>query len=189
MHPAFVMVRSILAAVNAVALTLAGAPPAQAQDDEGCGKFAWPLARERGWFAVSGNPPVADGATIAAMPAGAIVVRLDRGAQAKFVQPPERKPRSEDSFGGAVRLPAPASDGLFQITVSQDAWVDVTQDGQFLRSAGSTGRGDCPGVRKSIRLNLRAVPLILQFSAVAAETIQFAITPVEQRPASGRRPR
>ena len=59
--------------------------------------------------------------------------------------PPERKPRTEQWHGGMVRLPALAKPGIYQITLSDDAWIDVIQNGRYARSVGSTGRSDCPG--------------------------------------------
>jgi hypothetical protein len=67
--------------------------------------------------------------------------------------------------------PALAKAGIYQITLSDDAWIDVIQNGRYARSVGSTGRSDCPGVRKSVRLDLDASPVVLQVSGVAPETI------------------
>lgn len=89
--------------------------------------------------------------------------------------PPERKPRTEQSHGGMLRLPAMPKAGIYQITLSDDAWIDVIQNGRYARSVGSTGRGDCPGVRKSVRLDLDASPVVLQLSGVAPDTIAVTI--------------
>lgn len=59
-----------------------------------------------------------------------------------------------------------------------DAWIDVIQNGRYARSVGSTGRGDCAGVRKSVRLDLDASPVVLQVSGVAADAITVTIDPV-----------
>jgi hypothetical protein len=83
--------------------------------DDGCEKFAWSLARERAAFAAADKTTIAAGETLAALPAGALVIRLQSGAQASFEMPPERKPRTEQWHGGMVRLPAlakPASTRL-----------------------------------------------------------------------------
>ena len=113
--------------------------------DDGCEKFAWSLARERAAFAAPDKTTIAAGETLAALPAGALVIRLQPGAQASFDMPPERKPRTEQWHGGMVRLPALAKPGIYQITLSDDAWIDVIQNGRYARSVGSTGRSDCPG--------------------------------------------
>jgi hypothetical protein len=156
------MLRSVLAAVALISLL------ERAAADDGCEKFAWSLARERAAFAAADKPAIAAGETLAALPAAALVIRLQPGAQATFAMPPERKPRIEQWHGGMVRLPALPKPGIYQITLSEDAW-----------SVGSTGRSDCPGVRKSVRLDLDASPVVLQVSGVAPDTIAVTFAAVE----------
>jgi hypothetical protein len=146
--------------------------------DDGCEKFAWSLARERAAFAAP-DKTIAAGETLTALPMGALVIRLQPAAQATFEMPPERKPRTEQWHGGMVRLPALEKPGIYQITLSDDAWIDVIQNGRYARSVGSTGRSDCPGVRKSVRLDLDASPVVLQVSGVAPDTIAVTIGPVQ----------
>src|SRR5262245_8420494 len=167
------MLRSVLAAVALISLL----EPAAA--DDGCEKFAWSLARERAAFAAADKPAIAAGETLPALPSGALVIRLQPGAQATFAMPPERKPRTEQWHGGMVRLPALPKPGIYQITLSEDAWIDVIQNGRYARSVGSTGRSDCPGVRKSVRLDLDASPVVLQVSGVAPDTIAVTFAAVE----------
>lgn len=147
--------------------------------DDGCEKFAWSLARQREAFAAAEKMAIASGEALNALPQGALVLRLQPGAQASFVMPPERKPRTEQWHGGLVRLPAPPKAGIYQITLSDDAWIDAIQNGHYARSVGSTGRSDCPGVRKSVRLDLDASPMVLQLSGVAADTIAVTIGTME----------
>jgi hypothetical protein len=144
--------------------------------EDGCEKFAWPLARERAWFAASEKASVAAGEFLTAIPNGAFTVSLQPGSEASFLLPPERKPRSDRWFGGIVRLPALSSAGIYQVTVSDEAWIDVVQDDRYARSVGSTGRSDCPGLRKSVRLELGPAPFAVQLSAVATPIIAIAIT-------------
>jgi hypothetical protein len=129
--------------------------------EDGCEKFAWSLAKERGWFAASDLPSIRAGEALDAIPSGAFTIRLEPASEASFALPPERKPKSDAWFGGMMRLPPPRA-GLYQVTLSQDAWIDIVQDGRYARSVGSTGRGDCPGLRKSVRLELGATPFVLQ---------------------------
>jgi hypothetical protein len=152
--------------------------PASAAED-GCEKFAWPLARGRAWFAASEKASVAAGESLTAIPNGAFTVRLQRGTEASFGLPPERKPRSDEWFGGIVRLPALGRAGIYQVTVSDEAWIDVVQDDRYVRSVGSTGRSDCPGLRKSVRLELGPAPFVVQLSAVAIPIIVVAISRAE----------
>ena len=149
--------------------------PASAAED-GCKKFAWTLSRERAWFVASEKASVAAGESLPAIPNGAITVRLQRGTEASFALPPERKPRSDEWFGGIVRLPALGRAGIYQVTVSDEAWIDVVQGDRYVRSFGSTGRSDCPGLRKSVRLELGPAPFVVQLSAVATPIIVLAIS-------------
>ncbi|MBR1284162.1 hypothetical protein JQ597_19115 [Bradyrhizobium sp. AUGA SZCCT0177] len=157
---------------------LALVAPAAAADD-GCEKFAWSLARERAWFAASDKTSVASGVTLAAFPKAAIAIRLQPAGEAAFELPPERKPRIEKWFGGSVRFPATERPGIYQVTLSEDAWIDIVQDGRYARSVGSTGRSDCPGLRKSLRLELGATPFTLQVSGVPSDAIVIAISAAE----------
>ncbi len=91
--------------------------------------------------------------------------------------PPERKPKSERWFGGMLRLPALDKPGIYQVTLSEEAWIDVVQDGRYARSVGSTGRSDCPTLRKSVRLDLGAAPFVLQISGVTSESVVIVIGP------------
>ena len=158
-----------------VALLLAQLAPALAED--GCDKFAWPLTRERALLAAADKAVAKAGDTLAAMPKGAMALQLAPGADASFVMPPERKSRVEPWFGGAIKFPALEKAGIYQITLSDEAWLDVVQDGRYARSVGSTGRGDCPSLRKSVRLELTATPFALQVSGVTADKIFVTIGP------------
>lgn len=162
-----------LLATMAAALAFAGSAAAQ----DGCERFAWPIARERAAFAA----PAATAATGDALPAfpdGAVVVRLQPKGDVPFVLAPERQSGPDSPFAGLVRLPAIARAGIYQVTLSADAWLDVVQDGRYARAVGSSGRRDCPPVRKSVRLELGATPVTLQFSGVTSPTITFAISAV-----------
>jgi hypothetical protein len=146
---------------------------------DGCEKFAWSLAREQAWVAAPDKAIIAAGQTLAALPKAAVVIHLQPASQAVFELPPERKPRSDQWFGGTVRFPAVERPGIYQVTFSDDAWIDIIQDGRYARSVGSTGRSDCPGLRKSVRLELGPAPFALQISGVASDGIVIAIGPVE----------
>jgi ABC-type tungstate transport system permease subunit len=67
----------------------------------------------------------------------------------------------------------------YGVMLSDEAWIDVIQDGKFLRSIGSSGRSDCPGLRKSVRFELKPEPFVLQLSGVISETIVVAIGATE----------
>ncbi len=170
--------------MRVIALSLIGwvallAPAVHAEDPSGCNKFAWSLARERSWFAAPEKVSVSTGQTLASIPQGAFVLKLQPGASASFARPPERMPKSEGWFGGAVWLPSVERSATYQVTLSEEAWIDVIQDGKYVRSIGSSGRSDCPGLRKSVRFVLAATPVVLQLSGAVLDAIVVAISPIE----------
>jgi hypothetical protein len=167
------MIRIAFASAALIALLT----PALAED--GCDKFAWPLAHQQAQFAAADKPVVKAGETLAAIPKAAFILQLQPGTEAAFVIPPERKSKAERWFGGAIRLPALDKPGIYQVTLSEEAWLDIVQDGRYARTVGHTGRGDCPGLRKSVRLDLSAAPLALQVSGVTADRIFVTIGPRE----------
>jgi hypothetical protein len=94
-----------------------------------------------------------------------------------FALPPERRPKGERWFGGMLRFPAPEQPGIYQVTPSDEAWIDVVQEGRYARSVGSTGCGDCPGLHKSVRFELSVAPFVMQISGVTSESVVIAIGP------------
>ena len=158
-----------------VALLVLLAPIHAAENSTGCDKFAWPLKRESAWFAASDKTNVASGETLVALPKSAFIMRLKPGSEASFAMPPERVPRSAGPYGGTVSFAAPERPGIYQVTLSDDAWVDIVQDGRYARSVGSSGRSDCPGLRKSVRLELGPTLFVLQISGVIADSIVVAV--------------
>ncbi len=159
-----------------LSVAMLGALLTPAYADDGCDKFGWSMVRERAWFAATNKAAVAAGATLAPIPNGAFVLQLQPDPNAAFAMPPGRKPKAEHWFGGIVRLPAVARPGIYQVTLSDEAWIDVIQDGRYARSIGSTGRSDCPGLRKSVRFELNASPFVVQLSGVTTEMIAVAVS-------------
>lgn len=146
--------------------------------DDGCGKFAWPLTRERAALLAPNLPMVPSGS---AMDSGrAFRLVLLPPDQAGYVMPPERKPRVGNWRGGIVQLPAPPRAGVYQLTLSHDAWVDVVQNGRYARSAGRSSRSDCPGLRKTMRFDLTASPIVLQISGASEASISMIFGPVNR---------
>jgi len=145
--------------------------------DDGCDKFAWPLAHERTLLAAPDKPALKAGDTLPALPQSAFTLALQPAAEARFEMPPERKPRGERWFGGMVRLPAPDKAGIYQVALSEEAWIDVVQDGRYARSVGTSGRSDCPGLRKSVRFEVTATSIVLQVSGVTSEAISVVVGP------------
>jgi hypothetical protein len=163
--------------VLATALIAVAAISAAAADD-GCDRFAWPLSRERAMFAAD-RPALSSGAALSAWPAGAVQLNLTQGADTAFEMTPERPMRDARLYSGVIRFAAPARSGIYQVTVYDDGWIDFVQDGRYARAVGSTGRRDCPGLRKSVRVELSASPFVFQISNVEGPAVSVVIAPVE----------
>ncbi len=163
-----------LAAFAAVVAPLA----AHAQDSGGCAKFKWSIERERSAFAAPGLPTL----TSSSPPPGimsAVAVRLAPQAEVHFVRPPGRPPRANPAFGGVLTLAPIAEPGTYQITLSDDAWIDVIQNDTSVRSTGFSGQTLCPGVRKSVKFPLKSGPATVQISGAGTDSVTFEILPAE----------
>lgn len=160
-------------------IALAMTEPVFAADPSGCDSFAWSVTQDQRLFTASDKPIIASGTTLVVPPSGALVLKLAPNGAIAWTLPPERSRNSSGSLGGIVVLPAPAHPGIYQITLSADAWVDDVQDGQYARAVGSSGRSDCEGLRKSLRLELRQLPISLQISGSSSEAMTIAIRLVE----------
>lgn len=115
------------------------------------------------------------GDSLSRLPSTALVLHLDTASDVKFVLPPERKPKAAAGFAGTLSLPAPPKSGIYQVTLSDEAWIDLVQDGHYAHSVGSTGRSDCPGLRKSVRFDLGPSPFVLQLSGVTSNKISIVV--------------
>ena len=149
-----------------LALSIAAAP---ARAD--CDHFKWSVAKERAWFAAS--PPALPAQGGVADAGAAYALTLARDLKLPFA--PERAP-GKDSYAAIVEAPKLAA-GAYQITLSDEAWIDVAQGGTLLKSRDFSGQRDCPGVRKTVRFDLSAAAATVQISNAAADRILFAISP------------
>jgi hypothetical protein len=162
----------VLAAAIAAAPALA---QGRAPEPVGCDKFKWPLDKERATLTGTDLPKIASGTQVAfAIPFGAIVA-LKPLADAKLPTPPERAPKSADSFAGFFQVPAPKTAGSYKITLSAEGWIDVQQSGRTVKSTAFSGALGCEGVRKSVKFDLAAAPFTVELSAVAADAIKLVI--------------
>ena len=166
-----IAVRSALVLLAAAIVT-----PALAQEPVGCDKFKWPLDKERATLNGTDLPKLASGDRVTWPLPFATTVALVSFADAKLPMPPERAPKSPDSFAGFIQAPAPAHSGTYKITLSSEGWIDVVQNGQFVKSTTFSGAQGCDGIRKSVKFYLAAQPFTVEFSSVPANAIRIAIT-------------
>jgi hypothetical protein len=152
------------------------AAPALAQEPVGCDKFKWPLDKERATLTGTDLPKIASGSQVAfPVPFGAVVA-LKPFADAKLPVPPERAPKSPDSFAGFFQVPAPKKAGSYKITLSAEGWIDVEQSSQPVKSTAFSGAQGCDGIRKSVKFDLTAAPFTVELSSVKADEIKLAIS-------------
>jgi hypothetical protein len=162
-----------------VALLLLGAAPAfAAEEPSGCDKFKWPVDRERAALTAPDRAKLASGSEQAALPSSAITLALVAPGEAKLPSPPERAPK-DGTFAGFASFKAAPKAGLYTISLSAGAWVDVVQDGHFLKPVAFSGATDCDGIRETMKYELSAQPFVLQISGAKENSVSIAILPAE----------
>jgi hypothetical protein len=162
----------------AALLLLAAAPAWAAEEPSGCDKFKWPIERERAALTASDRAKLTSGNELAALPASGITLALVAPADAKLPTPPERAPK-EGTFAGFTSVKTAPKAGLYTISLSAGGWVDVVQDGHFVKPKAFSGATDCDGIRKTMKYELSASPFVLQVSGTRENSVSIAILPTE----------
>jgi hypothetical protein len=162
-----------------LAATLISATSAlAAEEPSGCDKFKWPIERDRAALTAPDRAKLASGAEQAALPASAITLSLVAPQEAKLPTPPERAPK-DGTFAGFASFKSAPKAGLYTISLSAGAWVDVVQDGHFLKPVAFSGATDCDGIRKTMKYELSAQPFVLQVSGAKDNSLSIAILPAQ----------
>jgi hypothetical protein len=160
-----------------IALLLSSAAPAfAAEEPSGCDKFKWPIERERAALTAPDRIRINSGSEQAAVPPTALTLALVPPHDAGLPMPPERAPK-EGTLAGFATFNKVAKAGVYTISLSAGAWVDVVQGGHFLKPQGFSGATDCDGIRKTMKYDLSAGPFVLQVSGVKESPISIAILP------------
>jgi hypothetical protein len=160
-----------------VALLLLGAAGASAAEEpSGCDKFKWPVDRERAALTAPDRARLASGAELAALPSNGLA--LAAPADAKLPTPPERAPK-EGTFAGFANVKGAPKAGLYTISLSAGGWVDVVQDGHFLKPTAFGGATDCDGICKTMKYELATSPFVVQVSGIKENSVSIAILPAE----------
>ncbi|MGY3389457.1 hypothetical protein ACVWW6_002048 [Bradyrhizobium sp. USDA 3311] len=159
------------------ALTLGATSALAAEEPSGCDKFKWPIERERAALTAPDRAKLVSGSEQAALPSSAITLGLVAPSEAKLPTPPERAPK-DGTFAGFTGIKTTKA-GLYTISLSAGAWVDVVQDGHVLKPMAFSGATDCDGIRKTMKYELSAQPLVLQVSGARDNFISIAILPSE----------
>ena len=153
-----------------IALTLLAAAPAlAAEEPSGCDKFKWNIDRERAALTAPDRVKLAStGMTLA----------LLAPAEAKLPSPPERAPK-DGTFAGFASIKSAPKAGIYTVSLSAGGWVDLVQDGHFLKPKAFSGATDCDGIRKTMKYEIGASPFVLQISGPRENSVSVAILPSE----------
>ncbi|MGJ5208478.1 hypothetical protein [Bradyrhizobium sp. HKCCYLR20261] len=153
------------------------ATTASAAEPSGCDKFKWDIARERAALTAADRQALDSGAEIAALPASGMALTLHPLADARLPSPPERAPK-DGTFAGVIRI-ASVKTGVYTVSLSAAAWIDVVQDGKVLKPIAFSGATNCDGIRKIVKYELGAQPFVLQISGAPEAAASVAILPAE----------
>ena len=157
---------------------LAAAPAWAAEEPSGCDKFKWNIDHERAALTAPDRIKLSSGSDMAALPSTGMTLALTTPPDAKLPTPPERAPK-DGTFAGFARLTATPKAGIYTISLSSGAWVDVVQDGHLLKPKAFSGATDCDGIRKTMKYEVSASPFVLQVSGARENSLSIAILPSE----------
>jgi hypothetical protein len=162
-----------------IALTLLAAAPAlAAEEPSGCDKFKWNIDRERAALTAPDRIKLASGGELSALPSTGMTLALLAPAAAKLPSPPERAPK-DGTFAGFASFRSTPKAGVYTVSLSAGGWVDLVQDGHFLKPKAFSGATDCDGIRKTMKYEIAASPLVLQVSGTKEDAVSVAILPSE----------
>jgi hypothetical protein len=163
--------------ISFAALLLSATSALAAEEPSGCDKFKWPIERDRAALTAPDRTKLAWGSEQTAQPSSAITLGLVASQQAKLPSPPERAPK-DGTFAGFTSIKAPKA-GLYTVSLSSGAWVDLVQDGHFLKPVAFSGATDCDGIRKTMKYELSDKPFVLQISGARDNSLSISILPAQ----------
>jgi hypothetical protein len=159
-----------------IAAALVAAPGfAQAQEGSGCNGFKWPLDHERAALIRTDKASLPNGGALAYD--AATTLQLQPFSLAGLPKAPERAPKSPSDFAGHFSLAAPAKPGVYRVTINPGGWVDVLDGGAYLHPIAFSGATGCDSARKSVKFDLPARPLAVQFTGVKGDQISVIVSP------------
>ena len=147
-----------------------------AEEPSGCDKFKWPIEHERAALMAPDRVKLTSGAEVTAVPATGMTLALQATADAKLPTAPERAPK-EGTFSGFASFRDAPKPGMYTISLSEGAWIDVVQNGHALKPKGFSGATDCEGIRKTMKYEISASPFVLQISGAKDNALSVAILP------------
>jgi len=159
--------------LSAVARLASAEGAGQGDATAGCDRLSWSLASEREWFS---DPKLArrvSGARLRKIDR-AVELALQPTRETHFFLPPERQP-SPNSYSGEVAFFGVPKPGLYQVTVSDVASIDVFENGARLKRVAQMRVENCPGIGRSARFDLAPGDLVLvELTDAAKNSIKVA---------------
>jgi hypothetical protein len=149
-----------------------------AEEPSGCDKFKWNIDHARSALTAPDRVKLNSGGELSAVPATGVTLALVAPADAKLPTPPERAPK-DGTFAGFTKFTSAPKAGSYTISLSTGAWIDVVQDGHFLKPTAFSGATDCDGIRKTVKIDLSATPFVLQISGARENSISLVVQPSE----------
>lgn len=168
-------------AASAFALLLLLLSVAQAwaaEEPSGCDKFKWNIEHARAALTAADRAKLNSGSEETAIPPTGMILSLVKPADAKLPTPRARVPK-DGTFAGFASFKTAPKAGIYTVSLSAGAWIDVSQDGHFLKPKAFSGATDCDGIRKTMKYELSASPFVLQVSGAKEDSISIAILPSE----------
>jgi hypothetical protein len=166
-------VRVLCAAAFVIALSNT---PAMAEEPVACDKFKWPVDKEIVALRAPNLEEVTSSELLSTVPFAGTVLLVPLNS-VSLPKEPERSPKN-DTFSGYLRTSG-IMPGMYSISLSDAAWVDVVEHDRFLKAKAHSGVQGCRGIRKVLRFELRGDPLIIQISGASIPRLNFAILPAE----------
>jgi hypothetical protein len=166
------------ASAFALLLLLSVAQAWAAEEPSGCDKFKWNIEHARAALTAADRAKLNSGSEETAIPPTGMILSLVKPADAKLPTPPERAPK-DGTFAGFASFKTAPKAGIYTVSLSAGAWIEVSQDGHFLKPKAFSGATDCDGIRKTMKYELSASPFVLQVSGAKEDSISIAILPSE----------
>lgn len=96
----------------------------------------------------------------------------------RYALAPERAIKPNSPFGGMLVIDTLAA-GRYHVTLSEEAWIDLVQNGAFVASTDHTSAKTCAPIRKSVEFLTAGGPATIQLSSAKAPSIAIAVVKLD----------
>lgn len=121
-----------------------------------------------GWTKPEALPAAANAATEARLAVGhAYTVQLSPVAAVQYPVAPKKL--KDGSFGGLFMLTIDKA-GTYTVAFDGAAWIDLIQDGQWVRASGNSHGLDCSTIRKTVDFTLQPGHYTIEVSSAPKDS-------------------